>query len=245
MQLFVSIFRKNTHTDRNVTFTSLPPNLTSCNQSCSVRSHRRQQMQELGKTRRATNHWISFGFQNKPDVLEEAQRDNFQQWEHFSSPFLSVRGRAYPTLMTTFPFLPVPGTGLAPPEPLLTVFTRTTQWLLASLPALVNTTWETTSARDGILHPRRWLPHLLVTWIRPCWTMQILPQMLGIQLNARITKSTGMEKAALCYLVWSTCEETYNLAAWQIRVNRQTAWNPVSRYGLKKQNKIYASTHFT
>lgn len=89
MQLFVSIFKRNTHTDLNVTFTSLPPNLTSCNQSCSVRSHRRQQMQELGKTRRATNHWISFSFQNKPHVLEEEQHNSFQQWEHFSSPFLN------------------------------------------------------------------------------------------------------------------------------------------------------------
>lgn len=152
-------------------------------------------------------------------------------------PFSIKRGRAYPTLMITFPFLPVPGTGFAPPEPLLTVFTRTTQWLLASLPALVNTTWETTSARDGILHPRRWLPHLLLTSICPCWTMQILPQMLGIQLNARITKSTGKEKAALCYLVWSTFEEISNSAAWQLWVSRQT----VSRYCLKKQNKIYAA----
>lgn len=137
-----------------------------------------------------------------------------QMWEETSqhlpaagAPQLSLPQRweegVYLTLMTTFPFLPAPGTRLAPPEPLLTMSTSKKQWWLASL-ALVNTTWETTSARDGILHPRRWLPHLLVTWICPCWTTQITTQMLGIQLNAGITKSAGSEHAAPCCWVWST-----------------------------------------
>lgn len=82
--------------------------------------------------------------------------------------------------------------------------------------ALVNTTWDTTSSRDGSLCLRTWLPHLLVSQICPCWTMQITIQMLGIQLSVRITKSTGTAWAALCYLLWSSFEGICVSAAWQL-----------------------------
>lgn len=83
--------------------------------------------------------------------------------------------------------------------------------------ALVNTTWDTTSSRDSSLCLRTWLPHLLVSQICPCWTMQITIQMLGIQLSVRITKSTGTVWAALCYLLWSAFEGICVPAAWQLR----------------------------
>lgn len=78
---------------------------------------------------------------------------------------------------------------------------------LWELLALVNTTWETTSPRDGSPRLRVWLPHLLVTRIRPWCTMQIAARMLGIQLNVRITRSSGTARAALRYLVGRSSEE--------------------------------------
>lgn len=103
--------------------------------------------------------------------------------------------------------------------------------------ALVNTTWDTTSSRDSSLRLTTWLPHLLVSQICLCWMMQITIQMLGIQLGVRITKSTGTVSSSVLFamkLFWrDLCPGSMTVKG----IQRQRAWDPVSRHGVKKQNK--------
>lgn len=107
---------------------------------------------------------------------------------------------------------------------------------LQELLALVNTTWDTTSPRDGSPRLRAWLPHLLVTRILPWCTMQIAAQMLGIQLNVRTTRSSRTVRAALCYLVGSSPEEVGVSAARQSGEYKQLGTQWTDMFG-KKQTK--------
>lgn len=219
LQLVTLIFRRNTSTDWNVTFGSLPSNLISC------------KSQVL--------RWVS----------QETTDTTAGPWAHWRGdwtlPLLWFSEQIRCVGWVTAWHLPAVGASLLSPFPRAkrkdlsytdehsSLFASAWHWthkawtpvhnvhneetmVACKAAALVNTTWDTTSSRDGSLCLRTWLPHLLVSQICPCWTMQITIQMLGIQLSVRITKSTGTAWAALCYLLWSSFEGICVSAAWQL-----------------------------
>lgn len=182
-------------------------------------------------------------------MLEESQRDPFQQWEHLSAlPFPRSRRKDLShTDESTLLFLPAPGTGLASPEPPETMFTTKKQWWLASPAALVNTTREATSARDGSPRPRT-----LIASSPGDMNLSLLNNANRYPDAGNPTRCENNKNHWDCAsgsalfgtkLFW---RDLYLGSMTVMGIHRQIAWDPLSRRGLKKQNKNnLRSTYFT
>lgn len=210
-------FMRNTSTDWNVTLRSCHPAWPPANHRYFDGPHRTQETSAGPRT-----HWRGDRSLAPPWVLQTNQ----MCWMRHSVTPSSSRS------ISALPFPRAKRKDLSHTDEHSFLFASAWHWIhrvwtpvdnvhnqetmvACKAAALVNTTWDSTSSRDDSLCLRTRLPHLLVSQICPCWTMQITIQMLGIQLSVRITKSTGTVWAALCYLLWSSFEGICVSAAWQ------------------------------
>lgn len=123
---------RNTSTDWNVTFRSLPPSLITC--KSQVLWWASQDARDLGLTGGVTDHLPLLGLSKQIRCVGWVTLWHFPAVEaSLLSLSPELRGRIYPTPMTRVSFLPVPGTGLTGSEPLYTMFTTKKQWWLARL----------------------------------------------------------------------------------------------------------------
>lgn len=230
---------------------SHPCNLTwpPANHRCFAGSLRRQQMlqQDLGHTGEATDHRTSFGFQNKPVVLDESRHNTFQQWEHLSA----------------LPFPRAKRKDLSHTDEHSSLFTSAWHWTCTAWAHVNNVHNEETMVAcmshytgkhhvgKHVIQGRQPAPENVIASSPGDMNLSLLNNANSYPDAGNPSQCENNKKywdcmsSSVLFGMKHIWRDLYLGSMTVTGINRQVAWDPANRHGLKNKTRIIHTAHIS